>query len=110
MVDSNNQKPSEPQDGVTYFNAASAGVAQSVSLGAQNYIDEMRHQGIVKMTAMGSTYAKWLANPEIGENMYKPLIDSLNENDQSKIDSVNTFLKECIDLTLSPKVAGEDSK
>lgn len=63
--------------GITYYSAASAGVAQALSLDAQNKVEEARIQSIIKATAMGNAYAKWLANPAAGDHLFKPIIDSL---------------------------------
>lgn len=66
---------------LTYFNAASAGVAQAFALAAQNAIDEYRQNGVIEFTVMGNAYAKWLANPQMGAQ-YQPIISSVREDDK----------------------------
>lgn len=101
MSDQDNSKPNDNLDGSYYYNVASAGVAQSIALGSQNVIDELRNQSIVKTTAMGTAYAKWLANPQGGEQLFKPVIDSLNAP-PSQTESVNGRVKNLVSITLSP--------
>jgi hypothetical protein len=84
--DGNSDAQSSAQaNGLTYFSAATAGVAQSVSFEALNVIEEQRNQGIIRNTAIGNAYAKWLANPQVGEQFYLPLINAINSDNQDQM-------------------------
>ncbi len=83
MSQSNSASNNTDNPGVTYYSAAAAGVAQAISMDAQNLVEQARIQGIIKATAMGNTYAKWLANPSAGEQLFKPILDSLKDSTAS---------------------------
>lgn len=92
-------KTSEENDEITYYKAAAAGVAQAVSLAAQNRVDEIRNQTIVQRTAMGGAYAKWLANPELGTELFKPIVDMARTDFGSDEKNITTGLVNLKKLT-----------
>ncbi len=85
MSQSDKKNSDDNSDALTYFSAATAGVAQSVSFEALNVIEEQRNQGIIRNTAVGNAYAKWLANPQVGEQFYLPLINAINSDNQDQM-------------------------
>lgn len=85
---------------LTYFTAASAGVAQAVAFGAQNAVEEARNQSIIKTTAMGTAYAKWLGNPEAGGASIKPILESIHQGSTSQ--QLPGTLNQYLGMTLTP--------
>ena len=72
MSNDNNTEPD--QLSIHSYDAAGASVAQSIAIAAQDQVDLIRNQNIIKTTAMGSAYAKWLAEPMQGDH-FKPIIE-----------------------------------
>ena len=60
--------------GIHSYDAAAAAVAQSIANAAQDQVDLIRNQNVIKTTVAGSAYAKWLANP-IMKDEFKAIID-----------------------------------
>ncbi|MDE1462177.1 hypothetical protein [Spartinivicinus poritis] len=60
--------------GIKPEDAAAAAVAQSFANSAQDQVDAIRNRNIIKATAMGNAFAKWLNNPMMKDE-YKAIID-----------------------------------
>lgn len=60
--------------GLKSYDAAATAIAQSLANSAQDQVDLIRNQNIVKTTVMASAYAKWLQNPVMKEE-FKAVID-----------------------------------
>jgi len=83
-------------EAINYKEAAATAIAQAIANAAQDQVDLMRNQAIIKTTAMGNAYAKWLANPVMGVE-YKEILDNtvldLNHLPLNQIDSLNQACK-----------------
>ncbi len=64
---------SESATKINYKEAANAAIAQSIANAAQDQVDMMRNQNIIKITTMGNAYAKWVANPTMADE-YKDIV------------------------------------
>jgi len=53
--------------GIHSYDAAAAAVAQSIANAAQDQVDLIRNQNIIKTTAAASAFAKWISNPMMKE-------------------------------------------
>lgn len=84
---------------INYFHAASAGVAQSVALASQNAVDALHNQNVIKLTALGSAYAKWLQNPQMASE-FKGLAETVILDQQKSI--VIDGLQEFVDTVMNP--------
>lgn len=60
--------------GLKSYDAAATAIAQSLANSAQDQVDLIRNQNIVKTTVMASAYAKWLENP-VMKDEFKAVID-----------------------------------
>ena len=77
---------SPEQLSIQSYDAAGAAIAQSIANAAQDQVDLMRNQNIIKTTVMGSAYAKWLENPMMKDE-FKPIIDEVKiDNPQTPFD------------------------
>lgn len=60
--------------GLKSYDAAATAIAQSLANSAQDQVDLIRNQNIIKTTVMATAYVKWLENPVMKEE-YKSVID-----------------------------------
>ena len=56
---------------------------QATTLALQNQVDTVRNGDIIRNTAMGSAYSKWIANPAMGAQ-YKEMIDHMMTVDDNE--------------------------
>lgn len=49
---------------------------QASTMALQNRVDAVRNEDIIRNTAIGATYSKWLANPALS-SQYKEMLDSM---------------------------------
>jgi len=66
--------------GIHSYDAAAAAVAQSIANATQDQVDLIRNQNIIKTTATGSAFAKWLSNPMMADE-YKAIITETSVDD-----------------------------
>lgn len=53
---------------------------QAVSIAVQDQVDQIKQRSVIASTALGSAYAKWLANPVMGQE-YSAIIAGVKESD-----------------------------
>lgn len=59
---------------------------QSSTLALQDQVDAVRNAAIIKNTAMGSAYAKWLGNAAMGDQ-YKELLSNIRIQPEGEYDT-----------------------
>lgn len=69
--------------GLKSYDAAATAIAQSLANSAQDQVDLIRIQNIIKTTAMGSAYAKWLETPTMKDE-FKAVIDETSITEPKK--------------------------
>ncbi len=56
---------------------------QSTTLALQNQVDAVRNEEVIRNTAIGTAYSKWISNPGLGDQ-YKEMIDHMKAVDQNE--------------------------
>ena len=84
----------EPELNLRSYDAAGAALAQSAANAAQDQVDLVRNQNIIKTTAMGAAYAKWLANPVLKEAFAEIIDSSSIEEPKSPFNLAKEVFKE----------------
>ena len=79
--------------GIHSYDAAAASLAQSIANAAQDQVDLIRNQNVIKTTVSGSAYAKWLSEPMMKDEYQAIIKDASVEQPKSSFNLASAIFK-----------------
>ncbi|TQV78225.1 hypothetical protein FKG94_14245 [Exilibacterium tricleocarpae] len=81
---------------------------QSISLAVQDVVDTLKNRATINTTAVGSAYAKWLANPAMGTDYQQLIETATTEPPTSKLTQLTETLELLHKLKDAQHYSGSD--